>query len=202
MNLLPQSDESIRDEILEHLNKKYDMEFTALALDRGHSELLLCHVKEGDPEADLVHAKRLVRDDGIEITDTYFGIVIREEIEADILSILSGVDLKMRVFYPSNDYFYDNMFDNTKNYADFKQWIDDGNPWRFDVSIILFMDDVTEGEAYADHVFEIIDEAGFRGYIYLTVLPEEGYENITRTNLNDLISQYDGETALFTKSVN
>ena len=202
MNILPQSDESIRDEILEVIGKKYNTEFVALALERGHSDLLIAYVQGGDTDEDLVRAQRVVRDDNAEYNDTYFGIIIREDIEAEILAVCSGIEPPMRVLYPSNVFFYDNIFDGTKNYADFKQWIADGNPWRFDATIILSLDEIAEGETYANKVFEKLEKADFCGYIHVVVLQSEDFAKLTRTNLNDILKQYDSQTTLFTKSIN
>ena len=202
MNLFPQSDESIRDEILEHLNKKYDKEFVALALDRGHTDILLCYSQGENPETNLVHAQRVTRDKDVEYKDTYFGIVMRNEIEAEIMSICSDVNLPIQVFYPSNDFYYDNMFDGTKTYTDFRQWITDGNTWRFDITIVLALNDIADAEEYANYVFEDLAEENISLFTYLIILPSEGFEKVTRTNLNDILRQYDGQTATLTKSIN
>lgn len=202
MNLLPQSDESVRDEILEHLNKKYNKEFVAIALERGYSDILHCYVQGGDPDDDNVHAQRIMQNNTSEYNDTYFGIIIREEIEAEIMSLCTNINIPMQVFYLSNSLYYDNMFDSTKNYADLKQWIANGNPWRFTITIVLPLDVANNENIYASQIFEILAATGFKGLVNICILPNEGFVKVTRTTLNDILRQYDGQTSLFSESIN
>ena len=202
MNIFPQSDESIRDELLRYLSEKYGREFTALALERGYSDYLHCYLKGGDPKADNVGVQRITRDTGVEYKDTYFGIVIREELENEVVSICSDIDLPMQAQYDSISQFFNNIFDSTKNYDDFKRWVENGNPWRFTVTIVIALDDTDKAEAYANHIFEQLSEAGFSGLVHVCSLPSEGYAKLTRINLNDLITQYDDQETLFSESIN
>lgn len=202
MDFFPQSNESVRDEILAHLNDKYGIEFTAIALERNYDDILYCYVQGGDPKADIVRAVRTTRDKAKEYRDTYFGIVIREEIEAEIMSVCSDISLPMQAFYLSNFLYYDNIFDGTKNYLDFKKWIGSGNSMRFTVTVILSLDDSNEGETYANQVYEKLRKAGFKGLAHVCFMPNKGFKNLTRTNLNDLIELYDARVTLFSESIN
>jgi hypothetical protein len=51
--------------------------------------------------------------------DTYFNIVIREDLEADVQNICKDLDLATIVMFTGSSWLYvDNQFDGTKTYAD------------------------------------------------------------------------------------
>ena len=186
------SDEAIRDDILERLHKKYGVEFVAISLVRGYEYSLYCYPKGGDPEADLV--KAIIREDKgkeREYLDTYFGIIIREEFEADILSVLSDIDVPKAVFLDSQREYYKEQFDGTKNYSDYKEWLREGNPWRPRVTVVLGLDNVDEAESYANQIFGKASDGGVRGFITVRVFPPEGLSRATRVNLDELTREYD-----------
>ena len=202
MNTFSQNDESVRDEILEYMNKKYNEEFTALSLDRGYTDVLLCMIQGGDPEADLILAQRITGDSGVVFKDTYFGNIIREDVEFEILSVCSILDIPMKAIYHSGASYYDNIFDGTKGYDDLKQWISDGNLFRFTVTIVLPLDAVDDSEVYAEQIYTLLSNANYQGLAYVCILPLEGFLEATRANLNNLINQYHEQSITCTKSIN
>jgi hypothetical protein len=202
MNIFPKSDETVRDELLEYLNFKYNEEFIALSLERGYSDVLQCYVQDGDTKADRVYVQRIDNDGKIEYKDTYFGVLIRDDIETKIQSLCSGFDLPLKFFYPSDIFYYDNSFDGTKTFVDFKRWISDGNAWRFDITVVMAVDDVSEGITKADELFEMLGDSDMRWSVDICVIPSEGFVDITRTNLNDILAQHNGRTAVYSQSIN
>jgi len=199
-----QTDESIRDEILANLKEKYNgQEFVALALENGQFKTLYCYPKGGDPESDNVKARMIVKKDGTkEFSDTYFGIIIREDLETEIVSALTNLAIPIKAFFNYDSLYYENSFDGTKNYNDLKQWINDGNPRRFTITIVLLVDNEKK-ESYAKQIFHILEDDGFQGMIHsCTVSNVDVYQEITKTNLNEMIRKNDETISLFSESIN
>jgi hypothetical protein len=202
MNIHQRSNESIRDEMLEHLSQKYGKQFTAISLERGHSDTLTCFSTGGDPIADIVRVRRTENNGTVELADTFFGVLIREELEAEVTKLLSGIAVPLRVIYPSDIAYFNNSFDATKNFADFMSWSSSGNNlWGFDICVILSLDKLDDAEIYANQVFDRISGSNFHGLIHAIVLPSEGFAKLTRANINDLVSEYDGRTTTISKNV-
>jgi hypothetical protein len=203
MGIRFESDESIRDEMLEFLSNKYNgQEFTARALERDYSDTLYCYVQGGDPIADRVEVVRKGKGRVKEYRDTYFGILIREYAEDDVLSMCSDIEIPMQAFYATH-YYYDNMWDYTKNYADFKEWINDGNPWRFNIAIVISIENIEDREYYAEQVYTKLTEAGYKGLLaVLAVSDIDVYNKITRENLDELSYQYGNSFKTYTYCVN
>lgn len=202
MNILPMNDEAIKDEILAHLSQKYNgQEFEALSLEKGYSITLRCYPKGGDPQADNVRVEKITRDGETIYEDTYFGIIIRDEIESEIISACSGLPLPMKAHFKSNLQSFDNDFDGTKTYADLKQWIANGNSSRFSVTVIVCADD-SDKESYSEQIFNKLEKTDFHGMIDVCFYPSEAFEKITRTNRNEIARQYPDQYAIFSKSIN
>ena len=160
-----------------------------------------CYPKGGDPEADRVW----VRGNKGFYDDSYFGILIREDVEAEVLAILDGLPLPMKAYADSNTYCYDN-FDGSKTYADFKQWQSENEGWYLpSVTIAVPMDgtDESEKEEYANQIFEILVNDGFKGGIDVCFFPSEAFEKVTRrlSDFNELARQCNEEYALFSKNL-
>jgi len=202
MNIFPQSDEAVRDEILSELHGKYGREFEAISLERGYSDVLYCYPQGGDPEADRVCVVRQGKENDYTYKDTYFGIVIRDALEQEMQDICAGIGLPALVVYHSDSLYFDDEFDGTKNYADFKQWQGEGNAWRHTVTVVLSLEEADAGEMYAGQIFEKFGDSGFQGLMYVSILPGEGFVKANRANLNDLISEYGEQAPVFSKSIN
>jgi len=202
MNIFPQSDEAVRNQILSKLYDKYGKEFEAISLERGYSDILHCYPVGGSPDADYVRAVRQGKENDYIYKDTYFGIIIRDALEQEMQAACAGIGIPTLVVYHSDSLYFDDAFDNTKNYADFKQWLGEGNPWRHTVTVVLSPEEVDAGERYAEQIFEIFGDSGFHGLLYVSILPGEGFAKANRANLNNLISEYGEQASVFTKSIN
>jgi hypothetical protein len=206
--------EEAQNELLTHLIEKYDgQEFVPIGLEYEFGVFTLhCYPAGGDPETDIVKVEtRGNRIEGKAINavtqDTYFGIIIREDVEAEVLAALSDLPLPMKVYFDRPSMYWDNFWDGSKTYADLKQYgIDRGDPYRFFVTIVVPMDgtDKTEKEEYANQVLDRLEKAGHRGLVSVCFFPNEAFEKVTRslTAFNDLARQYRDEYALFSKSLN
>ena len=163
---------------------------------------LYCYPKGGDPVDDQV---RVILDPG-GIRDTYFGVLIREDFEAEVLAVIADLTLPMKVYYASDD-FFDEIFDDTKTYADFKQWeIDRGESEEFDIIVVVAMDgtDKSEKEDYAGQIFDRLGKSDFHGWVDVCFFPSEAFEKVPRRlkGFNELAKQYRDEYALFSERIN
>lgn len=187
------TDESI---MLEHLSEKYNgQEFISIGISGSHNfggdPILYCYPKGGDPEADKVKVTMSkVKNGKRSFSDSYFNIIIREDFEADVLAVLSDMPLPMKVYYSGTSYL-DEIFDGTKTYADFKQWeIDRGEPYLFDVEVVLLCEDVENGEQYANQIFDKLEKDNYHGSVVVFIVSDAGiYEKITRNNWSEIWSE-------------
>ena len=127
-----ESDTVYSEEImLQHLSEKYNgQEFiisrTSLSYAFGGHPIWDCYPKGGDPETDEFFVEPEKNENGETIfRDNYFGILIREDIEAEVIETCAGMGLPMKV-YSRGINCTDNKFDGTKTYADLKQAIMEG----------------------------------------------------------------------------
>ena len=207
MNIL-QSNES---RMLKHLSQKYNgQKFITLYMDGGGyfgqgTTKLHCYPKGGDPKADRVWVETWTTKEGERIIqDSYFGIIIREDLEAEVLAACSGLPLPMKAYLVSGNMCYDDIFDGSKTYADFKQWINDGNSKRLNVTVSVSADgfDKSEKEQYANQIHDKLEKDGFCGFASVLFYPGEAFDQLTRTNHNELAYQYHDEYAIFSESIN
>ena len=198
LSFLTESHEAVRDEILEHLYKKYGIEFEAISLDLGQDAFLIAYPKGGDINTDIVQVQRIKRDGVVEFKDTYFGIIIREEIENEITNILSDIDLPFKVFAASDMFYFNNIFDSTKALSDYRQW--EGSH-GLQANIVFELEDFTNAEDYANRVFNKLEEAGQIMLINTNFFPSEIYAKISRANLLDIFSESMGPAKQLDKFV-
>ena len=138
------------------------------------------------------------------IKDGYFGILIREDVEAEVLAAVSDLTFLAKAYYNPSTY-YDNVFDRTKTYADFKQWgIDRGKPFLFTVAVCVSSDnlDESEKEDYAKQIFDKLQKDNYRGMVNVLFYPGEAFEQLTRANTNELAKQYREQYTNITKNIN
>ena len=195
--------ESNEKRMLRHLREKYGQEFITLGMRGGGyfgggSSILDCYPAGGDPDVDYVCVEML----GTTIDDTYFGIIIREDVEAEVLAVLSDLPLPMKAYFRGDAGYFDETFDGTKTYADFKQWeINRGKRYRFKVTVAVPMDDTdkSEKEEYAKQIFDRLEKDNFHGRVFVRFYPSEVFEKLTRANYIDL---HKSEYANFSESLN
>jgi len=203
LNMFTESYEDIRDEMLQHLYEKYGVEFIATSLERGSHDFLAAHPIGGDPIADFVGVQRHVRNDGVEFRDTFFGILIRDNLEAGITAALADIGLPFKVFFPSDFLVFNNKFDGTKDFADFNAWVAEGNPFRLSLTIFLGVESMEHLDTYANRAFEKIQETGYSLGVVLNFTPIAVFEQIERTNRTNILGLYRRDiTSIINDSIN
>jgi hypothetical protein len=202
MDIFSQSNESIRDEMLKHLYQKYGVEFTAISLERGHHDFLVAYPTGGDPEVDVVGVQRHVRGGTTEFRDTFFGVIIREDIETRLAEALSDLGMPVQVVFPSSTVFFDNKFDSEKTFSDFNEWVNEENPIRLIVSVFLGFDSEKETDNVVAQVFDKIQDLGYMLIIDLYLTPPTIHGQVTRSNRVDFIAQHLNDLTIISQSVN
>jgi len=193
LNMFTESYEDIRDEMLQHLYEKYGIEFTGVSLERGHHDHLIAYPTGGDRDNDFVSMQRHVRDGEVEFRDTFFGVILRDDLEARVASVLADIGLPFKVFFSPRATVYDNKFDGTKTFADFNAWVIEGNPFRLSINVTFGIESTECLDAYADRAFEKIRETGYSLGVVLTFAPIEIFEQIDRSNRADITGKYRNE---------
>jgi len=207
MSIFP-SERAITNEILTHLYDKYGVEFEVIRLQSlgGGDFVLHCFPRGGRREADYVQARLITMRGGErirEIHDNYFGIKIREDLEADVSDAIEDLPLPKKVFF-STHIGFPNIFDGSKTYADLIQWVSEGNSWSLDVTIVISADsfDESEKEAYAEQIFEKIEQDSSVSGVIIRFYPNEVFEKNTRTNYIELTRQYSNVSTVFIRDIN
>ncbi len=122
------SEEIIKKDTMAYMKEKYcGQEFVcAYVEERYKSTVIDCYPKGSDIETDPVRVERKIVDGKAVYRDTYFNILIREDLEADVQDMCKDMDLTMIVMFTGSSGLYvDNQFDGTKTYADYKEWVKD-----------------------------------------------------------------------------
>lgn len=170
---------------------------------------IVCYPKGGDPETDKFKVKTYIPVDENgnegerEFRDNYFAILIREDVEADVLNTLSDMNLPMKVFYQETAY-YGMEYDSTNTYADLKKDIMEGTNIRWiNVSIFLLCKDAENSKQYAQQIYDtLLSENGviYSSDVYM-VADETIYEEITRKNYYDVYQEHDESIVKFYESI-
>ena len=184
--------------VLQHLSEKYNgQEFIVSYASNSYGGWLTpyweCYPKGGDSETDKVYVELIKNENGETIfRDDYFGILIREDIEAEVIETCVGMGMPMKV-YSEGLGRLDNSFDSTKTYADLKQAIMEGKEdCTFDISIFLLCEDIENREEYANQIFDQLSEDGFDKIIDICMIADEKiYDQITRKNCYDIFEKDD-----------
>ena len=194
--------------MLKHLEEKYGQEFEGGRVGKegfivadGDYFMFACP-KGGDRETDSFRVE--MSTDKKRIEDGYFGILIRKDVEAEALAACADLQLPMKSYYNPSTY-YDNIFDGTKTYADYKKWNNEGSSFSklLKVTIAVPMDgtDNIAKEKYAEQVLDRLAETSLREAeslfgVDVRFYPSEVFEMLTRKNIFDLYKVND-EYALF-----
>ena len=188
LNMFTESYEDIRDEMLQHLYEKYGIEFTGTSLERGHHDHLIAYPTGGDRDNDFVSMQRHVRDGEVEFRDSFFGVIMRDDLEAGVAAALADIGLPFKVFFSTGlGAVYDNKFDGTKTFADFNAWVAEGNPGRLPISVFFGVESTECFDTYANRAFEKIQETGYSLAVILNFTPNAAFEQITRSNRTDIL---------------
>ena len=185
--------------MLRHLSEKYNGQEFIVTNTLGTSFFRKinprweCYPKGGDPVTDEVFVETLEDENGeIIFEDDYFGILIREEIETEVIETCAGIGLPMKA-YSRGLGRLDNSFDGTKTYADLKQAIMEGKAdCTFNISIFLLCEDIENREEYANQIFDKLSTDGLQRDIDVCVIADEKiYNQITRKNCYDVFEKDD-----------
>jgi hypothetical protein len=186
MNILNKDSHTyIKDSLLQHLSEKYNgQEFIELSTENGLRETLHCYPKGGDPELDNVMVQRYEDADGNVITfDTYFGIVIREDLEKSIVSICSNLGFDALAFsINSSIQGYDEKYDGNCTFADLKRDLDNGAENRFDVQIFISSSDNIDIEKTADEITKALVDNNLPGAYGIAFIAPTDMNKITRSS--------------------
>jgi len=198
LNMFTESYEDIRNEMLQHLYEKYGIEFTGDSLERGHQDYLIAFPTGGNMHEDFVRMQRYGSGDNVRYVDTFFGVIIRDDLEARVTAALADIGLPVKVFFPSNNTFFNNIFDGTKTFDDFNQWIAEGNSFHLRVTTFFEVDSVECFDTYANHAIEKIQETGYLLNVIFHFTPTEIFNQVTRNNRTDIIARYRNEITSIT----
>jgi len=168
----------IRGEMLNRLSSKYKREFIPLSFrltnwlnSKDTTYTLTCYPVGGDADYDYTIVKGDEENGVLSYQDTFFGNIIRSEIEAEITALLRSLDFPYTVTYRVGEtfsgapFFFDNSFDGNNTLIDFKSWITDNDPdWYFEVDIVIwvqFKGDNDRGyrgelEPYENEMYELL----------------------------------------------
>ena len=164
--------------------------------------------KGGDPETDKFEVKTYIPVDENgkkgerQFSENYYAILIREDVEADVLDTLSDVNLPMKVYYRESGYY--DRDESTKTYVELKTEILEGrSPRRINVSIFLLCKDAENSKQYAQQIYDtLLSENGviYSSDVYM-VADETIYEEITRKNYYDVYQEHDESIVKFYESI-
>ena len=163
---------SIRDEMLEHLTRKYKREFIPLSFNvsawqntNDVTYTLACYPQNGDPAYDYTMIKRVDEGSNVDYQDTFFGNIIRNEMEREIFDLLTELTFPYMVSYRVGDTFYDDSFNADNTLADLKIWLKKNEPDRiFEVDIVIWLQlkgdndrgYMGESEPYIDEMYNLL----------------------------------------------
>ena len=188
MILNDNSVEEIPNQMLQHMKEKYGIEFVAYDLEQcsynQSYDRFRCYPKDGDPKTDLVEVYRNGKGNDITYKDTYFGIIIREDIEAEIMNNCQQLSLEAKVFCPHGS-VYDNMYDSTKGYADFKN---DKNAPSLVVRIGVVFEPHFDTENICNELFQTMEAKGLRGTFNVYFITKEAFNKLNRENNRDILA--------------
>ena len=180
------SQETIVKETLAHMKEKYcGQEFVFDHVIGQHNKSIICCYPEGsDFETDPVEVERSVADGKVKYRDTYFNILIKDDIEADIAGMCKdlGIPITVTLLGVSSEYT-DDQFDGTKTYADYKAWAEDTKSSNL-FHLNVFIHDGDDCESLAQEIVDRVQEGRIHGALNMFFYPMETY---TEENLqNDM----------------
>ena len=179
------NEEIIVKETLAYMKEKYcGQEFVFDHIIGQNKKSIICCYPEGsDIETDPVDVERSVADGKVKYRDTYFNILIRDDIEADIVGMCKDLGMPMTVTFSENSMYVDDQFDGTKTYADYKVWAQENKSSHlFHLSIFIHDDD--DCESLAQEIVDRVQTGRIHGALNMFFYPIETY---TEENLqNDM----------------
>jgi hypothetical protein len=179
-------DDKIQD-TLEYLSDKYDGQEFEFEWSRDlYGKLLVyCYPEWGTYKTEPVRVRREVVDGKVQYLDSYFGILMREDAEAELVDVCTNLGLKAKVFMDVDESYYENQFDTSKTYEDYVEW--DAEDETRDLraySILIEADDFTDCEMIADQITEAMKEKQYNYHMGVFFCTPEKYEYFDRGNLD------------------
>ena len=198
--------ERIGAEVLAHMYAKYGVEFNIVGHDwNRHEDRLTLYPVWGTFENERVNVQRRVIDGEVRFLDSYFGIVIREDFEAHVLEMLSDINLPIKVYEDFVGISFDNIFDRTKTYADYKRMVDAGEVFGrlLNAAFVVSYDgDIENHEVLATQIFDALTDTGFEGGAIIMILPSEGFERVTRSNWDEIQREFSKVSSIISTTIN
>jgi hypothetical protein len=195
--------EKIRDEMLQYMNAKYGKEFLAVSLDQrgidNSKDVFKCYAKGENPDTDYASVYRMGTGNNISYSDTYFGVIVRDDVETEISSICRELSLDSKAFFSFARYCYDSIYDSTKTYADFLE--DEDRP-GIAVKVGVAFEQDGDAESISEQIFQIMEDRGFRGYLNIHFITKEAFDNLSWENSDKILSPLgDHILARYAKSI-
>lgn len=186
------SSSQIRDEMLEYMSIKYGKNFIGLSLERSgidrSSDKLICYAEGEDRYKDFTYVYRDVNEDIVTYSDTYFNIVIRDEVEKGIENIMNQLGYEAKAFSGTLTRIYDQKYDSSKTLFDLMS--DNTQPGLL-VEIALTGSFNTLSEEDSQKLFNALSDAKFRGAFSLYYFSKPIFDSITDENENRFLSPVD-----------
>lgn len=171
------SESRIKSETLAYMKEKYyGQEFVVdrVVIEEKHT-IIYCYPKGSDSETDPVRVERTIIDGNAQYRDTYFNILIREDLEADVGSICKDLGLTVIVKFIGSSWLYmDNQFDGTKTYTDFKEW-EKENKYLVTFKIYIYVDNQADCESIANEIIQRVQDEGLCASVRMPFYPIEYY---------------------------
>lgn len=181
--------EQIRNEMLEYMNKKYGKTFVGLSLEkRGidrNSDKLVCYAVGEDREKDYTYVYRDMNGDIATYSDTYFGVIIRNEVETEIKNIFSSFGYEAKVYSDTLTRIYSNEYDKTKTLFNLKS--DKTEPGLL-VEIAITNTNNTFSENDSQKLFDALSNNEFHGMFTIYYFSKSDFNYITDENENELLN--------------
>lgn len=187
-DILRYSSEQIRDEMLNFMDAKYGKTFVGLSLERRgidrNSDKLICYADGEDRDRDFAYVYRDITEGVAEYSDTYFGVLIRNEVESEIENICRSFGFEAKVYSETLVRIYANEYDKSKTLSELK--LDKTQP-RLLVEIALTgADDALEEKS--DAIFNALAENNLRGIFTLYYFSQTEFDSINDENENERLS--------------
>lgn len=173
---------------LEYLSEKYDgQEFIYQSHEYLYGKVLVyCYPEWGTYETERVRVRREVVDGEVQYKDNYFSILMREDAEAEVLTVCADLGLKAKVFMSVHDFEINNQFDSSKTYEDYVKWDpEDGHLRLRSYSIFLETDDFTKCELVADQINEAMKAKKYNCHLGIFFCNHEKFEYYNRANTGE-----------------
>ncbi len=184
--------DSLKDEMIAHLEKKYGEKFLPIFLEPSGFQIdydELQFYKEGtDPETDKAHIAKFNRDGKVKYIDNYFGLIIREEYENIIKGVVEKIFGECKVYATFDA---DSFSDNLKRGNTYEDAIRNG---EFINSLIyIYIDNKANNillKEKEEELTNLLKKVKIKGYYTIYSMKSGHLEKITRKNHLDYVEEF------------